>query len=118
MLLEGRRYQRKTLLGQKRIRALFTLPGGGAPIPTYLPDALAEKLPLFRRFRAKAVVELRPQEELSERVAQSSIAFAPGRHVPSINRETSRAIASFAAAAKAASFMHSSYNAAGGVSHT
>jgi cytochrome P450 len=29
-------------------------------------------------------VELRPQEELSERVAQSSIAFAPGRHARAV----------------------------------
>ena len=79
MLLEGRRYRRRTLLGEPRIRALLTLPGGGAAVPTYLPDALAPRLPLFRRFRAKAVVELRPQEDQYEAHADALIVLALGR---------------------------------------
>ncbi len=42
--------------------------------------------------------------------------LAPGRHAPSMKRETSTAIASFATAAEAAGFMRSSYSAGDGVS--
>jgi hypothetical protein len=79
LLLEGRRYPRRTLLGEPRLRALLALGGGSAPIPTYLPEALATRLPLFRRFRVRAVVELRPQEDQYETHPDALLDLALGR---------------------------------------
>ena len=79
ILLEGRRYARKTLFGEPRLRALLAFPGGSAPIPTYLPEALATRLPLFRRFKARAIVELRPQEDQYETHPDALLVLALGR---------------------------------------
>jgi hypothetical protein len=79
ILLEGRHYPKKTLFGEPRLRALFAFPGAATPIPTYLPEALAARLPLFRRFRALAVVELRPQEDQYETHADALLVLALGR---------------------------------------
>ena len=66
-LVEHRRYQRRTVLGGRHLRALLHLgaagtgagAGAGAKqvIPIYLPDTLAEGLPMFPRFSARVVVE-------------------------------------------------------------
>jgi hypothetical protein len=58
LLLEQRHYQRRALLGQRYLRALFTPSGATLALPTYLPDSLAGALPLFLRFRARLVVEV------------------------------------------------------------
>jgi hypothetical protein len=73
-LLEQRQYQRRSVLGAKHLRGLMKLSGaepaprpagpGKAPpaaviVPTYLPEALAELLPMAPRFRARMVAELR-----------------------------------------------------------
>lgn len=58
VLLEQRHYQRRTLFGTQVIRALLSLPGASSPVPTYLPDALSKKLPLFQCFRARLIVEV------------------------------------------------------------
>ncbi|MFT3765230.1 MAG: DUF2169 domain-containing protein [Minicystis sp.] len=79
LLLEGRCYQKKTLFGTTRIRALFGFAGSAAPIPTYLPEDLAPKLPLFRRFKAKAIVEIRPQEDQYETHDDALLVLALGR---------------------------------------
>ncbi len=86
ILLEGRRYQKKTLYGETRLRALLTFPGAGAgsgagsgPVPTYLPESLATKLPLFRRFKARAIVELRPQEDQYETHPDALLVLVLGR---------------------------------------
>ncbi|APR79997.1 D-alanyl-D-alanine carboxypeptidase [Minicystis rosea] len=79
ILLEGRSYQKKKLFGASRIRALFSFGGSSAAIPTYLPEDLAEKLPLFRRFKAKLIVELRPQEDQYETHEGALLSLALGR---------------------------------------
>ncbi len=81
ILLDDRRYARKTLFGEPRLRALLAFPGGGPPVPTYLPEALATRLPLFRRFKARAIVELRPQEDQYETHADALLVLALGRVV-------------------------------------
>jgi len=63
-LLEGRCYQRRKLLGGQHLRALAqTTPAASASqlLPAYLPEALADQLPLYQRFRARAIVEVHPQ---------------------------------------------------------
>jgi hypothetical protein len=79
ILLEGRRYQKKTILGERRIRALLTPAGGQAPIPAYLPEAAGDALPCFRRFRARAVVEVRPQADQYESHPDALLVLALGR---------------------------------------
>jgi hypothetical protein len=81
LLLEGRHYQRKTLLGEPRVRAYLDVPGGSAPLPLYLPDALAPRLPLFKQLRARAIVEIHLQEDQHEASSEALLAVALGRSV-------------------------------------
>jgi hypothetical protein len=63
-LLARRAYQRCDLLGKRWIRALFRVsPGEGAAVPAYLPSQVGRLLPLFLRFPARLVAELRPAQE-------------------------------------------------------
>jgi hypothetical protein len=72
-LLEQRQYQRRLVFGGRQIRALLHLAGaepgpgvrlGGhgksspAVIPAYLPESIADGLPMYPRFRARMVAEL------------------------------------------------------------
>jgi hypothetical protein len=61
MLLEQRRYQKRTVLGKPWIRAIFVPAGSEESIPAYLPEALAAELPMFQRFQARLVAELHLQ---------------------------------------------------------
>jgi hypothetical protein len=81
LLLEARSYQKKSIFGERRIRALFHFAGGRAPIPAYLPETLGARLPLFLRFRASAIVELRPQEDQYETHTDALLVVALGRLV-------------------------------------
>ena len=56
-LLEQRKYQRRTLLGGRWIRALLTTSGSREAVPCYLPDALASDLPMMTAFRARVLAE-------------------------------------------------------------
>lgn len=64
MLLERRQYAKRDLLDGTWIRAGLTL--DGVVVPTYLPDALSKRLPLYRRFGARAIVEALPQQDQYE----------------------------------------------------
>ncbi|MEO5726377.1 MAG: hypothetical protein ABI134_22070, partial [Byssovorax sp.] len=64
MLLERRQYAKRELLDGTWIRAGVTL--DGVVVPTYLPDALSKRLPLYRRFGARAIVEALPQQDQYE----------------------------------------------------
>jgi len=76
--LEGRRYKRRTVLGEARIRAELTT-GGGELLPVYIPDAVAAKLPMLPSFPVVLVAELRPREDAQEAHAEALIALAIGR---------------------------------------
>ncbi len=65
-LLEQRRYQRREVLDATWIRAVLTVHAGDLPVPTYLPIALEKRLPLFKSFAARAVVEAIPQQDQYE----------------------------------------------------
>jgi hypothetical protein len=73
-LLEQRQYQRRPVFGTRHLRGLLrfgntdatskaSTPGKGAissgGVPAYLPDSLADALPMYPRFRVRMVVELR-----------------------------------------------------------
>jgi len=68
VVLDGRHYQHRQVLGMKAIRGLLhTATGTGAkPAPIYLPADFAKRLSLFSRFRARGIVELYIQEDQHE----------------------------------------------------
>ncbi|WP_437980742.1 hypothetical protein [Sorangium sp. So ce117] len=78
LLLEQRRYQTRTVLGDTWIRALLGA-GGQDALPVYLPKRLAPWLPMLPRLRVRLVAEahLRQDQAESSRVALK--AFALGR---------------------------------------
>ncbi|MBI4705637.1 MAG: hypothetical protein HY744_31475 [Deltaproteobacteria bacterium] len=86
VLLAKRHYRKRTVFGEPHL-ATRLHPGGDAPpVPVYLPESLAKKLPLFRRFRARLVAEARLQEDQDEShacalraLALARVAAAPGR---------------------------------------
>jgi hypothetical protein len=65
MLLEQRCYQRRTVFGKKWIRSV--LRGGGMPV--YVPEALKDELPMFKRVRVKLLGEVDMQEDQYESAA-------------------------------------------------
>jgi hypothetical protein len=81
-LLEQRRYQKRAILGQDRIRALLTPLGGGAPLPTYLPDSLTRQLPMFQRFRALIAAEAHGQQDQYESHPVALVGLALARVLP------------------------------------
>ena len=82
-LLEQRSYQRRKVLAGPHLRALLLSPSPGAsPIPTYLPAALAEALPMYARFRARLIAEVHLQVDQSETQPAALRALALVRAVP------------------------------------
>jgi hypothetical protein len=65
-LLEGRHYQRRAVFGGPNLRALLTPGGSSHQIPAYLPDSLAQKLPMYQRFKARVIAEIHPQVDQYE----------------------------------------------------
>lgn len=62
-LLNQRQYQKRELLDDEWIRSLYHSAPDAVPIPAYVPAKLAKRLPLFRQFSARLVVEaLSPQD--------------------------------------------------------
>ncbi len=64
MLLERRQYAKRDLLDGTWIRATLTVEG--VALPAYLPDALSKRLPLYRHFAARVIVEALPQQDQYE----------------------------------------------------
>lgn len=79
ILLEQRHYQRRTLLGQVWIRALLAAPGASIRVPTYLPHSLARELPMFKRFPARMIAEVRVQADQYESHPSALRVVALGR---------------------------------------
>lgn len=82
VLLEQRSYQKRMILGEKRIRAAITPEGSSAAIPCYLSEQLEATLPLFRRFRASVIVEVRGQQDQYETNPLALVALAVARILP------------------------------------
>jgi hypothetical protein len=66
VLLEQRSYQKRMILGEKRLRAHMVPEGSSTAIPCYLSEELEAKLPLFQKFRASIVAEVRGQQDQYE----------------------------------------------------
>jgi hypothetical protein len=82
VLLEQRHYQRRTVFGELWLRSLLTLPGAPAPIPAYVPEALAKRLPMFQRFRARLLGEIHMQQDQYEAQPSALEVTALGRVMP------------------------------------
>lgn len=81
-LLEGRHYQKRQVLGMSALRGLWLTSTGMSnvrPAPAYLPDELSRKLPLYQRFRARAIAELYMQEDQYEQHPAALKILALGR---------------------------------------
>jgi hypothetical protein len=63
MLLEQRHYQKRTVFGELWIRSVLTPGGSQQPMPAYLPESLAKKLPMFQRFKARLIAEAHMQQD-------------------------------------------------------
>jgi hypothetical protein len=74
-LLSQRSYQRRDLLGDTWVRALFTVTGTPAAVPAYLPETAARKLPLFARIPVRVLVDVVPQQDQHE---ESAVALKLG----------------------------------------
>lgn len=85
-LLEQRQYQTRVILGEPRIRALLTPAGGSGAIPTYLPQELGRKLPMFQRFRATVAAEVQGQQDQYESHTVALLVLALGRLLPMPSR--------------------------------
>ncbi len=66
VLLEKRALQKREVFGAPQARGAFHFAGGGSGIPTYLPWPVAQKLPLFRRLRVRALCEAHFQADQYE----------------------------------------------------
>jgi hypothetical protein len=79
VLLEKRRYQRRTVLGGPCIRAL--LGQGSSAVPAYLPDSLADRLPLVTTMRARLLAEASASQDQYESHPHALKVVALGRVV-------------------------------------
>ncbi|MFO0615878.1 MAG: hypothetical protein U0414_25005 [Polyangiaceae bacterium] len=82
-LLESRSFARRNVFGDRRVLAYLE---GTPPLPVYLSEALARELPLMKRFPARIVAEIRPQQDASEAHAVALRAIALGRIVAAPRR--------------------------------
>lgn len=65
-LLEKRAYQKRKVFGGPHLRGLFYFAGSTSGVPTYIPEELAEKLPLFRRFPVRIIADVMFQADQYE----------------------------------------------------
>jgi len=90
MLLEQRHYQKRTVFGELWIRSVL-LPGGSQqPMPAYLPESLAKKLPMFQRFKARIIAEAHMQQDEYENHPAALKVVALGRVVAMSRRGVMR----------------------------
>lgn len=86
ILLEQRHYQKRTVMGQPWIRALFTLTGASAPTPAYLPIGLAKDLPMYERLMVRMVAEARWQLDQYESAPMALRVVVLGRTIAGAGR--------------------------------
>jgi hypothetical protein len=66
VLLERRRYDKRIVFGDPHLRCLVDLGDGSGRPPAYLPQSLANRLPMYQRFKARLIVEVHPREDQYE----------------------------------------------------
>lgn len=56
-LLDERRYQRRAVLGGKMLRGVLQMEGATELLPVYMPEELADVVPMYPRFGVRAIVD-------------------------------------------------------------
>ncbi|WP_438002368.1 DUF2169 domain-containing protein [Sorangium sp. So ce185] len=85
-LLEQRSYQRRKIFGGKHVRALLQPAGSQELVPAYLPEDLADALPMYARFKARLIAELQGQADQHESHPAALRVLALARTTPSLRR--------------------------------
>ncbi|MRG98050.1 DUF2169 family type VI secretion system accessory protein [Polyangium spumosum] len=88
VLLNQRHYQKRELLDQAWVRALFSAEGSSSPLPAYVSAKLSKRLPLFRQFPARLVVEVLPQQDMYESSPIALRVVALARQLDAATRQT------------------------------
>lgn len=78
-LVRARAFQRRTVLGDSHVRALFS--DGGAALPIYLPETAAALWPLTRKLHVTLLIELLPSQDDTEEHELSGRAIALARMI-------------------------------------
>ena len=86
ILLEQRHYQHRELLDSSWIRALLKVADEEGKMPVYIPMHLQRRLPLFKRFPARIIVEALPQQDQYEAHPVAHRALALARLLPALQR--------------------------------
>lgn len=81
VLLEQRKYQKRSVFGDEQIRALCVPAGENTAIPTYLPASLAKMLPLVLRMKVRLLAEAHAQQDQYESHPHALRLLALGRVV-------------------------------------
>jgi hypothetical protein len=76
-LLEQRAYCKRTVFGAPHLRAYVTTDEGDVPV--YLPESVADSLPLLTSFRVRLIAEAHPAEDGLESSPVALLARALGR---------------------------------------
>ena len=79
VLLEQRRYQKRTVFGAPMLRGLFTPAGSSAALPAYLPESVADKLPLVVQMKVRLIAEATASQDQYESHPQALRVVALGR---------------------------------------
>jgi hypothetical protein len=66
MLLEQRKYQKRTLFGGSWIRAILALQAHDKGIPCYLPEELEKTLPMMTTFNTRLIAEVHMKQDQFE----------------------------------------------------
>ena len=86
ILMEQRNYQKRTVFGEVWIRSLLVPASGATPIPTYLPESLTKKLPMFQVFKARLIAEAHVQQDQYEAHPSALRVVALGRVIATPQR--------------------------------
>ena len=86
ILMEQRHYQRRTVFGAVFIRSLLSAFGTQTPIPTYIPDSLSKKLPMFQRLKVRLICEAQGQQDQFESHPSALRVVVLGRVLPITRR--------------------------------
>lgn len=78
-LLTNRSYQKRDVFGGTHLRCLICLPGEKVPIVGYLPADVAKKLPMWKRFRARLIVEVHAAQDQYESAPRAVMVLALAR---------------------------------------
>ena len=70
----------------KHLRALLQPIGSQELVPAYLPEDLAEALPMYARFKVRLIAELHVQGDQHETYNAALKVFALARVTPSLRR--------------------------------